>query len=132
MHNHNVRLLGGATTHAYGLTFESESDYALVENFVYADDSSFSILIWISKERCVSTTAEVLYSHSQQIGAYGTLLTNRTISNINMQLLCEQQGAGRPEFDLSTLSGSAIRCENATPYVAVFPNLPLRCETDCA
>jgi hypothetical protein len=108
-HNHPVTLRG-ASTHEYGLTFDSGTDsFAEISNFIYADDSSFTIAMWISKEKCRSTAAEVLYSHSQDMDSSD--LRNSRTSNLNIQLLCESAGAGRPEFDISSLSGTAIRCE---------------------
>ena len=110
----SVTLQGHATSDESGLTFSSTSDYASVPNFVYADDSAFSISLWISKEQCESNAAEVLFSHSQAFGAGQAELRNSEVSNINIQLLCEGLGAGRPEFDMSSLHGSAIRCECCT------------------
>ena len=112
-HKHPVTLRG-ASTHEYGLTFDSGTDsFAEISNFIYADDSSFTIAMWISKEKCRSTAAEVLYSHSQDMDSID--LRDSQTSNLNIQLLCESAGAGRPEFDVSSLSGTAIRCEWPNP-----------------
>eukprot|EP01047_Picozoa_sp_COSAG01_P027022 COSAG01_NODE_1766_length_9274_cov_3.461094_6_plen_154_part_00 len=105
-----VTLRGAAAASQYGVNFTGDADFVEIDAFRYADDSDFTISLWMSKEQCNSRAAEVLFSNSKDDTR---AMADRLNPNINMQLLCESHGAGRPQFDVSRLSGSVIRCKCA-------------------
>lgn len=107
----SVTLRGTAAASQYGVNFTTDADFVEIDAFRYADDSDFTISLWMSKEQCNSRAAEVLFSNSKDDTIQD--MTDRLNPNINMQLLCESHGAGRPQFDVSRLSGSVIRCKCA-------------------
>ena len=99
---------------------------------------SFTISLWMTKQNCDSSTAEVLYSHSQaranlhplrlQLASLPTAysyappmqtantpIIDRSNSNINIQLLCESYDAIRVPEEQSTVDG-------APPSIYMFRN----------
>ena len=63
----------------------------------------------MTKQSCDAQLAEVLYSHSPRDASGRIDMTDRSNPNLNIQLLCEQNGGGRPQFDESSVEGTVIR-----------------------
>ena len=102
-----VQLQGRAAVDGSGAQFSGAGDFATVANFAYADDDSFTVSLWLTKQSCDSTAAEVLFSHSRE--SSDTDMRQRSNPNINIQLLCDVHGEGRSHFDVSSVDGTVIR-----------------------
>ena len=102
-----VQLQGRAAVDGSGAQFSGAGDFATVANFAYADDDSFTVSLWLTKQSCDSTAAEVLFSHSRD--SSDTDMRQRSNPNINIQLLCDVHGEGRSHFDVSSVDGTVIR-----------------------
>jgi hypothetical protein len=100
--DHRAILRGSAVVSMDGLHVNGEGDWAEIANFEYADDGTFSIAFWMTKEACSGGIYEYLYSHAQDDVAVIDDVTN---SNVNMYIGCETSGGAWS----SASSGSNLR-----------------------
>jgi len=99
--NHTLTLKGHAQVDADGAHFDGDGDYITVDNFVYSDDGTFTVALWMTKTACTTGIYEYAYSHNNKANA-SILSTSNT--NVNMYIGCETSGGG-----WSTLGGSVVR-----------------------
>jgi len=83
---HAVSLQGQASVSMDGLHVNGQGDWAEIAHFEYAEDGTFSIAFWMTKEACSGGIYEYLYSHAQIDTGVIDDVTN---SNINMYIGCE-------------------------------------------
>ena len=100
--DHAVSLNGRASVSMDGLHVNGQGDWASIANFQYADDGTFSIAFWMTKEACSGGIYEYLYSHAQNDAASIDDVSN---SNVNMYIGCETSGGAWS----SASSGSNLR-----------------------
>ena len=86
-----VTLNGQVSVDADGLHIGGQGDWAQIANFDYAEDGTFTIAYWMTKEACTEGIYEYLYSHAQDDTAFIDTVTN---SNVNMYIGCETAGGG--------------------------------------
>jgi len=88
----SVSLQGGATVDLDGVHFGGSGEYVTVAGTAYAaDDDTFTISYWMTKEDCTGGIYEYMYSHNHDNSAE---ITDTSNSNINMYLGCEGSGGG--------------------------------------
>jgi hypothetical protein len=56
----------------------------------------------MTKQHCNAQAAEVLFSHNPSDSTSSVDMKSRTNPNLNIQLLCEQNGGGRAQYDESS------------------------------
>jgi len=107
----NVHLMGSPIVSSSGVEFKHAGDYVKVDNFDYADDATFTVSFWMTKQVCTDNTFEYVYSHGNIVGDE---------SNVNYYWGCEKNGAG-----FSTHTGSVLRLnylsKNKTHATADIP-----------
>ena len=74
-----------------GTSFDGDGDYVTIEHFQYADDATFTIAFWMTKEDCTSNPYEYLYSHNEFLDRD---IDDESNSNVNIYMGCEEQGGG--------------------------------------
>ena len=96
---HKVTMLGNATAKFNGVHFDGAGDGVRIANFKYAQDASFTVSFWMTKQACTRHVYEYLYSHHEKTDS-----AMYRSSFVNVYLACESSGGG-----WSTLGGTVIR-----------------------
>lgn len=68
---------------------------------------SFTVSMWMTKQSCNAQAGEVLFSHQPSDATSSRDMKDRSNPNLNIQLLCEQNGGGRAQYDESSIQ---VRC----------------------
>ena len=95
-----VMLHGNAKPTFKGISFNGNNDYASIKGFAYAQNATFTVSFWMTKQECTKGAYEYLYSHHNSVDKK-TMYTN---AFLNIYLACESSGSGG-----SSAKGSIIR-----------------------
>ena len=101
-----IRKHGDTVLMPTGVHFDGDGDYFTIHTWDYAQDSTFSISVWIVKEDCTAGLYEYLYSHQtdDQVGTDQIAEGGVTQAFAMFYIGCEGQGSVT-----STLDGSIMR-----------------------
>eukprot|EP01043_Picozoa_sp_COSAG02_P030216 COSAG02_NODE_1920_length_10374_cov_9.792409_1_plen_1317_part_10 len=86
LHGHSSVVLDGhADVDDCGLSVDGDRDRARITHFDYAEDGSWSVGFWITKEECTSGPWEYIYSHMASIES----ILDPHNPNINTYMRCD-------------------------------------------
>lgn len=117
IHRRTLHLRGNTHVGSSGVNFDGDGDHVMVDNFVYAADSTFSVSLWFTRACTRGAAAgnrhyEYLYSHHHSASDWNT-------SYVDIYIACEAVGGGWSTAD-GTVQRSWLRDESGTEAMFDF------------